>query len=278
MIKNLLHYLALLYIGYVLSGCTSSTPENFYRAAKQLKLERITIKGNIFPMIYYTKGIEQGTENLHIYLGGDGMPWQDIMTYADDPTPSNPMVLQLMNMDRASSLFLGRPCYQGFSKTPPCDYYYWTAGRYSPAVVNNMRDAIQQLVKQYNIKKLTLIGFSGGGALATLLARGIPQTDTIVTIAGLLDTDAWTDLHAYSPLTGSLNPATQPPLAKQLRQIHLLGEKDKNIPPEIITSYIDKQANTEVLRFKQADHTCCWKKYWPMVLKKLDKTAKTHQK
>ena len=281
LITNLFRGLILLsmaYMPFFINGCTSSSPEKFYKTAKQLKLEKNIIRGKEFPMIYYTKGIKHNTDNLHIYLGGDGMPWLDIMTYSTDPTPDNPLVLQLMGMDSSPSLFLGRPCYQGFSTTPPCDYYYWTAGRFSPAILANMRDAIMQLINQYQVKKLTLIGFSGGGALATLLAHDIPQTNTVVTIAGLLDTDAWTDLHFYSPLSGSLNPAKQIPLATHIRQIHLLGDNDKNIPPAIVSSYIQKQTNTEVLRFKQTNHSCCWKKHWPTVLKKINISSKTHEK
>jgi len=277
----LFHGLTLTFLGCMslfIGGCASYSPENFYKTAKQLKLEKIIIKGKTFPMIYYTKGIKQNTENLHIYLGGDGTPWLDIMTYSVDPTPSNPMILKLMDMDNSTSLFLGRPCYQGLSKTPPCDYYYWTAGRYSPAVLANMREAIMKLINKYQVKNLTLIGFSGGGALATLLANDIPQSNTVVTIAGLLDTDAWTDLHFYSPLSGSLNPAKQAPLAKHIQQIHLLGDNDKNIPPEIVSVYLNKQSNAEVLHFKQADHNCCWKKHWPMVLKKINNPSSIPEK
>jgi len=243
--RALLTLLCITFMQLLVTACTPPSPEAFYRATKQFKLEKHQIKGHTFPMIYYTRGLQPGIDNLHVYLGGDGLPWLDIMTFAEDPTPRNPLVLELMNQDDSPALFLGRPCYQGFYDTPPCDYYYWTAGRYSPEVVNNMRDAILQLVKKYNVKNLTLIGFSGGGALATLLANDLHQTTTVVTIAGLLDTTAWTELHNYSPLNGSLNPVEQAPLKKHIRQIHLTGNRDENIPASIIRDFLDKQYKVE---------------------------------
>ena len=276
---NLRHLVALptiFCITFLLTACTTTSPRHFYQTAAKLNLQKNIIHGKQFPMIYYAKETTKHTEDLHIYLGGDGTPWLDVMTYSSDPSPSNPLMLQLMQMDGTQSLYLGRPCYQGLFSTPPCDYFYWTAGRYSRVIVENMHDAITQLIEQRGVKRLTLIGFSGGGALATLLARKIPQTVAVVTIAGLLDTQAWTDLHFYSPLNGSLNPAMQPPLAKHIRQIHLLGANDKNIPPRIVERFFLQQYKVEKLLFKQADHSCCWEKHWPTALKKLKNNPQKH--
>ena len=40
-----------------------------------------------------------------------------------------------------------------------------------------------------------------------LLAERLEMTQAVVTIAANLDTDAWTELHGFSALEGSLNPA-----------------------------------------------------------------------
>jgi len=278
MIKNKYNYIALLIcifcLLFLLNACASQQPQKFNQTAKKLKFKKITVNGKDFPMIYFTREVKKKYEHLHVYLGGDGIPWLDVMTYSEDPTPTNPLVLQLMNQDDVPSLYLGRPCYHGLSKTSPCNYFYWTDGRYSPKIINNMRDAIKQLVETYEVKKLTLIGFSGGGALATLLANKIPHTHAVVTVAGVLDTNAWIQLHHYSPLKGSLNPAEQPPLKQHIRQTHLVGDKDKNIPSSINSKFLNKQYSTEIIHFKQADHTCCWEEYWPKIVKKL----KNHDK
>lgn len=252
---------------FILASCASQQTQNFNQTAKDLNLSKLTISGKDFPMVYFINGIKKNNEHLHVYLGGDGIPWLDVMTRSEDPTPTNSIVLQLMSQDDMPSLYLGRPCYHGLSKTSSCNYYYWTDGRYSLKIIDNMHDAIKHMIDKYNVKKLTLIGFSGGGALATLLANKIPRTRTVVTIAGVLDTDEWTRFHHYSPLKGSDNPAEQPPLKRYIRQIHLVGDKDKNIPSSINSKFLNKQYSAEIVHYKDADHVCCWPEHWPNVLK-----------
>jgi pimeloyl-ACP methyl ester carboxylesterase len=111
-----------------------------------------------------------------------------------------------------------------------------------------------------------LIGYSGGGALAMLVAERVANVSAVVTIAGNLDTEAWTRLHAYSPLSGSLNPARRAPLPSRIAQLHLTGGKDKNVPVALIEPVVRRQPHAELRVYDDADHGCCWAREWPRVL------------
>jgi esterase/lipase len=133
-----------------------------------------------------------------------------------------------------------------------------------------MAVALNTTIEQLELKgDFVLIGHSGGGVLAMLLAPRIPNVKMVVTIAANLDIDRWTQYHGYSPLLSSLNPATQAPLPDNIVQLHLVGESDSNVPIQLVRPVIDKQSNAQLLHYPGYDHTCCWTESWPSILDRL---------
>src|SRR6266545_4164343 len=66
-------------------------------------------------VVYRPAGLRpDGGRVLHIYLDGDGTPWERGRP-APDPTPRAPLVLRLMALDPAPRVYLGRPCYHGLA-------------------------------------------------------------------------------------------------------------------------------------------------------------------
>ena len=203
---------------------------------------------------------------LHVYLEGDGTPWINHERVASDPTPRTPLMLRLMARDMMPSLYLGRPCYHGYASTPPCTPELWTDARYSESVIASMSQVLKKLIEAEGIKSLVFFGHSGGGALAILLAERFPETRAVVTIAGNLDVDAWAEMHRYTRLQRSLNPASRPALDPRIHQLHLIGERDANITPQLIEKFESRQQNSELVVVSDFDHLCCWPKLWPDVL------------
>ena len=118
--------------------------------------------------------------------------------------------------------------------------------------------------------ELVFIGHSGGATLAMLLAERFPQTRALLTLAGNIDPDAWTALHNYTPLYGSLNPSQQTVLDADLIQHHYAGENDTNIPPELIRRALDKQPRDHFRFFViSGNHVCCWSIHWQSMLNTL---------
>ena len=100
-------------------------------------------------------------------------------------------MLELMSLDHAPSLYLGRPCYFGMARQPPCEPQYWTTLRFSESVVASMAAALKAAVGSMVEQGFVLIGHSGGGTLAMLLAQRLDRVQSVVTIAGNLDIEAW---------------------------------------------------------------------------------------
>ena len=174
-------------------------------------------------------------------------------------------MLSLMSMDNNASLYLGRPCYLGLSKTKNCHPWYWTSARYSKEVVNSMRQVLTQYIHKQKIKHIVLIGHSGGGALAILLAPYFKQTTAVVTIAGNIDTEKWIKHHSYSPLQG-LNPRDILPLSADIYQYHLIGNLDTKIPKDLTINALKGQKNTQLMIISDFGHNCCWQQIWEKIL------------
>ncbi len=255
---------AVLLVGLLFAGCASPTTR-LRALADSHGFDRSTVVIDGFRHTVFSNGDRRGN-TLHVYLEGDGSPWRHRTLIMSDPTPRRPLMLRLMAFDDQPSIYVGRPCYNGTATEPGCNNSLWTSDRYSEVVVSSMAGVIRELAERRNNPLIKLFGHSGGGALALLLAERLPDVTDIVTIAGNLDTDAWISHHGYTPLYGSLNPATRPPLEDSLRQWHLVGERDQVIPPPLVHRFIDSQPSAYGVHIRGFTHACCWGRVWARVL------------
>lgn len=212
-------------------------------------------------------GVMGEIRELHVYLEGDGRPWLTRYQVASDPTGRDLLALRLMARDPVASIYLGRPCYHGFATDPPCGPWWWTHGRYSPEVVRTLVAAIRGILPPRPPARITLIGYSGGGVLALLIAPHLEGVEQVITIAANLDTDAWAEHHGYSPLSGSLNPARQAPLDEGIRQLHLIGDQDARVPLASLTAYQVRNPKATLRILPGFDHHCCWVEHWPNIIR-----------
>ncbi|MFK8083273.1 MAG: alpha/beta fold hydrolase [Granulosicoccus sp.] len=276
-------YCLVVGVCLLLQSCAAPSSHVFQLAAS-LGLERSEVRAGGFDLLAFDNARISGAsivDNpehkgvLRVYLEGDGSPWKHRVIVMPDPTSLNPLMLRLMSYDTNPSVYLGRPCYNGSSNEPGCDSSLWTSARYSQTVVESMASAIRALSKRHKATELWLIGHSGGGTLAMLLAQQLPRVTRIVTLAGNLDPDAWTSHHRYIPLYSSLNPAKAPDLRSDIWQWHLIGGRDTVIPPQLIRPVIMGQPSASGIEFSGFNHGCCWAGIWPEVLQALadDKPA-----
>jgi hypothetical protein len=257
-----------------LLGCTSPV-QRAEQLARRGRLEFLVLPGEGFQ--HRAFATLRGQDLLVLFIDGDGSPWVDRgRRVAADPTPRVPLGLELAIRTPESVLYLGRPCYFGLIRDG-CAEKVWTSERYSAAVVASMVAATKAYAGAHNFQRVLIVGYSGGGTLAVLMAsqlsasapmtspagHDMPRVVGVVTIAGNLDPDAWTRLHDYLPLTGSLNPARAPLLPESLREWHLIGERDTNVPYAAAQEYLQRVAPDRIWWYARFDHACCWVREWP---------------
>src|SRR5690606_25959404 len=137
-----------------------------------------------------------------------------------------------------SVLYIARPCqYLPCDLLKNCDPKFWSTHRYAEEVVSAINSVIDQIPAY---EKIRLVGYSGGGSIAVLIAARRQDIDWLITIGANLDHIFWTNLHNITPLSGSLNPADYATSIQNISQLHLSGEKDKTVPASVLHSYLEK--------------------------------------
>lgn len=237
--------------------------------AAHVPLPTSTVPGAGYLHHVEAQGAVAGAQRVHVYLEGDGRPYATRHLPATDPTPRRRLARELMALDPSPALYLARPCYEGRARDRGCTSVLWTDARYGEAVVESMAAALEALRKEHGFAHVTLIGYSGGGTLAMLLAPRVPAVDSVLTIAANLDLTAWVARHGYAPLRMSLDPATQPALPADIAQSHLVGADDTNVPPALVERALahDPAARIGVVA---AGHAKGWTSAWPQLLRQLD--------
>ena len=184
-----------------------------------------------------------------------------------DPTPVDPISLRLAVEDGAAAvLYLARPC-QFLDPGPEnrCDVRHWTSERYSEDVVRAYESAIRGYLDRTGAGDLVIVGHSGGGVIAALLAARLPRVAGLVTVASPLDPAAWIEHHRVSPLRGSLNPSRVADRLVAIPQMHFFGDEDEIVPPAVVASYrraISEASQAAFVVVPGYDHQCCWSDDW----------------
>ncbi len=258
----------LIFFSIILGGCMTPS-QRFDQRALKLGLKSQQVSSAQFQhKIYFAKNFTE-SNTVHVYLDGDGTPWVRGRWVADDPTARNPLILQLMSQDSSPAILFGRPCYYGLSHTAGCNNKFWTSHRYSKEIVDSLSQALNGWLNRHDFKEVIIIGYSGGGTLAILMADKIKRLSTVVTVAANLDVITWSTLHGYLALKQSLNPADEMALNPQIKQIHFAGKEDKVVPSSIIKAYSDKQKNAKYYELSGQDHACCWHDDWKELLRRI---------
>jgi len=256
---------------FFINACTSIPPvtdriNSANRAAKSAGFEKVIVSTNQYELITYQKVLKKQDRTLAIYIEGDGSAWKSGSRASDNPTPNNPVALSLAIQDaRSAVVYLARPCQFIDLPSRGCLESAWTNARFSQSVINSTNEAIESLKSQYQAKELILIGYSGGGAVATLITAQRNDVKTLVTVAGNLDTDAWVKTFGLEPLTGSANPADRAKQLSNIKQIHFIGTNDQVIPKSVTQSYLNKLTipnQSQVIEIKDYGHVCCWQQGW----------------
>jgi pimeloyl-ACP methyl ester carboxylesterase len=216
-------------------------------------------------------------QDLVVYIEGDGLAFLNRSTPSPDPTPVHALALGLALADPAPKVaYLGRPCQYAAPLPPACREDLWTGARFGPEAVAALSDALSDARAALGARRLHLVGYSGGGAMAVLLAARRDDVADIVTVAGNLDTRAWTTWHRVTPLTASANPADAAASVALLPQVHVSGADDTVCPPFLAEVFLERLGHPPGARrlvLPGVDHHRGIEAAWPRVLDRVRQGA-----
>ncbi len=205
---------------------------------------------------------------LTVYLEGDGMAWIDGAP-SSDPTPRDPLALRLaMAHPAGNAAYLGRPCQYVGAEQARCAQRYWTNARNAPEVVAALGAALDELKQRFGARSLVLVGYSGGGALAVLLAAERQDVARIVTVAANLEHRAWTAHHGLRPLDLSRNAVDVADKVAAIPQAHWIGGRDRIVPEQLARGWPQALTGPQGANLKvvpEFTHSCCWAEHWPQL-------------
>jgi len=213
-------------------------------------------------------------EDLVVYIEGDGLAYRDRHTPSPDPTPVDPLALRLALLDPAPKrAYLGRPCqYAAPLAAATCPERLWTTARFGPEALAALDTALDQAKAATGARRLHLVGYSGGGAMAVLLAARRTDVASLVTVAGNLDTAAFVAWHQVTPMTASANPLDAAPAVARLPQAHVVGARDRICPPLLSAHFLDRLGNppgAQRIVLPGAEHHQGLAAAWPKLLARI---------
>ena len=270
----------------VVSGCVGSAQffSNGYNSvaydiANNAGLQQYNLAGDHeIGIIAFGSKVPAKTDEsvmLRIYIEGDGRAYITPNRPSSNPSSANPVALKLMLADKYTpTVYMARPCQLSLTDHEPnnskCSSVMWTTHRFSLKSVEIMNHGISELKERYHAKKIQLIGYSGGGVIAALVATKRDDVAVLITVASPLDLALWTRYHNISPLNNSLTPMDFIEKLRFIPQIHFVGSADKIVPPIVLNQYQQVLNLKTIYKIKDIKHGSSWEECWPDLVKRIN--------
>ncbi len=259
-----------------LSGCYSQLSsiknDTVRRAALPVHMVPRLIKTDNFALQSYDRIHDWKGGSAKIYIEGETDNWITDRKLSFNPTPREPVGIKLASYDSAPNvIWIARPCqYQGLDDKSCENNDYWGSAQFAPEVIASYHQALDDIKQRYGISSFELVGYSGGGVIAALLAAERDDVTSLRTVATPLDHMAFTQIHKLESWNKSKNPIDQADRLATIPQRHFIGAQDQLVPPAIYTSYARSIGNDNcmsVTLVEDADHVRNWATKWPELLK-----------
>ncbi len=258
-----------------LGGCIATTlPYMRTETAQRLAAPAWMVQREIAALPFSLKSYERIHDKggvANIYIEGNGP--EDVSSWAINPTPANPTALHLATKDNAENvIYIARPCqFTGLvERDKNCPPKYWKDARYSREVIDAYNSALDILKKRHRLRTFNLIGYEGGGAIATILAAERTDIVTLRTINGMLDHRTYNTINQNAHFTESLNPVDFASNLENIAQTHMIGAQNKNGISAVTSKYLQALPPSKCVRaqiVQEAGTRDGWVDKWPQLLK-----------
>ncbi len=231
--KHLKYLMALLF-GVVLAGCQTTAPIN----ESDQRYKFVPTSGGDVEYLDVAGSGDVGVVLLH----------GDVGTYADTVNIIRVSMLQVaekLNAEFKVPVFaIARP---GYGRT--VGGTFGSKGTYSETSLGRVIEAIEGIAKMNNLEKVDLVGFSGGGATATMIAMQRPDLVRKLVVYGAeVDPAAMKSNRKSNPRATSASEYAIYPAkmldgvsaSSQVDYRFLFGTKDEIIPISIGKTFVDR--------------------------------------
>ena len=132
----------------------------------------------------------------YFHLEGDGFAWKSRTSFLMIQHQKNAVATKLaIKENKPDTIYLCKTLsIWRETLRKKCSQIYWSSHRYSPEIIESVSRAIT-ILKNNNNKTIRLIGFSGGGAIAVLVAARRDDVGAIYTVAGNLNSKLIMERH-----------------------------------------------------------------------------------
>ncbi|WP_122847703.1 alpha/beta hydrolase [Pseudomonas viridiflava] len=254
--------LMALLIGALIAGCQSPR-QALQQLADEHGRQLQILPGQPFALAALLPNHVPPAGRLRVYLEGDGHAWASATQPSLDPSPRKLLVLRLAIDDPTPNAYLARPCQ--FVTSPGCRTALWTDRRFSQEVVTSLSQGLDFLKERYGNPSFELIGYSGGAALALLLAAQRDDVTQVQTLAGNLSPRLWAHTQHLTPLAGSLDPLDYPRRLAGIPQRHFSGTLDEVVPTALAQAYRERLRSgvcNRVVVVEGVSHEAGWDRVW----------------
>ncbi|WP_122581047.1 alpha/beta hydrolase [Pseudomonas viridiflava] len=254
--------LMALLIGALIAGCQSPR-QALQQLADEHGRQLQILPGQPFGLAALLPNHVPSASRLRVYLEGDGHAWATATQPSLDPSPRKLLVPRLAIDDPTPNAYLARPCQ--FVTSPGCKTALWTDQRFSQDVVTRLSQALDLLKQRYGNLSFELIGYSGGAALALLLAAQRDDVTQVQTLAGNISPRLWAHTQHLTPLAGSLDPLDYPRRLAGIPQRHFSGTLDEVVPTALAQAYRERLRSgvcNRVVVVEGVSHEAGWDRVW----------------
>jgi hypothetical protein len=263
---NKLSSVLIIFSCLIISGCFAPRYKAINPNALYNPMNIVNFTNIPWPLQAWIPKVKKSSK-LRIYIEGDGRAWIHRSIPSADPTPKSNLVHNLLAQDQTHDVaYLSQPCQ--FIMNASCNPDVWTFGRYSATALQSMNTVIDKIKKMNDYSEIELVGYSGGAAMALLLAAHRNDVTLIRTVAGNLVPSFTNEFHNVTPMPEAINPLDFANKLSTIKQIHFVGNNDNIIPINIANYYranMPKHNKISIVPVA-ASHAKGWVEHWQELL------------